>query len=491
MKKPLVIDRVPSSAGSQPFGTAWLPEITLGVDLEAGGYFEQEYFVSGVASVWTYDELQRPVESAPDVPFTTRVLIRRPIDAARASGVVQLEPLHPDLDSALTWGAIHPWIIREGHTWVGVTVYSHVAAQLHDLIDPVRYSAISIPSAGQEFDILGSVAQALRDGAFPDVSVSSLMLSGWSATGSFCRVFLQDGFHERWTTADSRSAVDGYVICISSGGAGLAGYPPLSPGCTPLQLDDARRTVSGHGATVFEVLSEMESETNGPSLREDSDEPSDRYRLYQVAGTAHIENRPNVLVNRTQFERAGGPAFGIETVEQRSDGRLDLVARAYFEAQLRWISDGTVASHGGRFAFDSGFIELPAGRFEPAGGIQARGRHLTRDADGNVEGGVRAPWIVAPTGRYSPHSTPVPDAPKPPEWMPFADPAMLALLMGSIVAFPVDELNRRYGSLENYLALFEQATEDLVSSGLLLDAEGAELVDDAPRRWAAVSVNPR
>ena len=175
MKRPLVIDRMPASELSPPFGTAWLPDVPVGVDLEAVGYSEVEYSVSGYASVWTYDELERPIEAAPDLPFTTRVLIRRPIDAARASGIVQLEPLHPDLDSALTWGAIHPWIIREGHTWVGVTVYSHVAAQMRELIDPIRYSAMSIPSAGQEFDILGAVASALSDRAFPGVAVSRLV----------------------------------------------------------------------------------------------------------------------------------------------------------------------------------------------------------------------------------------------------------------------------------------------------------------------------
>jgi hypothetical protein len=231
----------------------------------------------------------------------------------------------------------------------------------------------------------------------------------------------------------------------------------------------------------------MESETNEASLRDDSDDPADRYRLYQLAGTAHIEKRTEVLPNRAQYERAGGKRFHLDTEQPRTDGRLDLVARAYFEAQLRWIADGIVPPHGGRFAFGPGDIELPPGRFERAGMSRTTARELVRDSDGNVKGGVRTPWIVVPTATYSPHSTPARNAEKLPEWMPFARPEMLAMLMGSRIPFSAWELRRRYGSFDHYRDEFARAADDLVASGLLLEPEAAELVSATEARWEAAT----
>ena len=485
MNSPKRIEPLPTSGRSVPFGTAQLSEPSIGVDLATAGYTEEEYLVTGNASVWTYDESLAPARAVLDAPFVTRILVRRPLDPAIASGVVQLEPLHPDLDSAFIWSAIHPWILREGHTWVGATVYSSTAEQLRDVIDPGRYAALSIPLAGQEFDILSSVAQALRADLVPNVEVKQLVLSGWSATGSFCRVFLQDGFHERCTKPDGSPAIDGYVICISSGGAGLAGYPPLSPESAPLPLEDARRTVRGRGATVFEVLSEMESETNEPVTRADSDLGHDRYRLYQLAGTAHIEQRDEKLTNRAQFERAGGRHFHLEVKETRTDGRLDVVVRALFEAQLRWLVDGILAPRAGRFAYTPGWIEAPPSRFDRDDAPRVVLRELQRDGDGNVEGGVRTPWIVVPTASYSPHSTPAEGSERPPEWMPFARPELLANLMGSRRPFPAAELERRYGTFEEYRRRFVAAAGDLVSARLLLQPEADELVRTVRDRWGA------
>ncbi|HLH57549.1 MAG TPA: alpha/beta hydrolase domain-containing protein, partial [Streptosporangiaceae bacterium] len=62
-------------------------------------------------------------------------MIRRPADPSRRSGVVQVEPLHPSMDMDLTWRAIHPWILRNGHTWVGVTHAPAMAEVLSRTID--------------------------------------------------------------------------------------------------------------------------------------------------------------------------------------------------------------------------------------------------------------------------------------------------------------------------------------------------------------------
>lgn len=436
----------------------------MGVDLAAAGYLEEEYLLGGVATVWRHDDKGERVASQADVPFRTRVLVRRPADPSSASGLVQAEPLHPDLDSALVWNAIHPWLMRGGHSWLGVTVYPHMAEQLRETIDPGRYSEIDIPSPGLEFDILGTAVAALLRGELgpePD----RVILSGMSATGSFCRVVLQDGFAAEWARPDGRPLLDGVVIGISSGGAGAAGYPPLSPGDAEIAADSPRRTVTPGGVIAFEVLSETEAETHEHVTRDDSDAEDDRYRLYEVAGTAHIEARPSVLTNQQQHERRGGGRPAFDTAEPRGDGRFDLYLRGAFEAMRRWLDEGVVPPRTDRFAHLAGT------------------ESLERDTDGNVLGGIRTPWIRVPTAAYAPHSTASAECEPPPEWMPFSRPDMLARLVGSRAPFALAELRRRYGTRAAYLDRFADAVREEVELGLLLPEDAAELLREAPLRW--------
>jgi hypothetical protein len=464
-------------------GTAYLPELAMGVDLAPLGYVEDEWEQRGEAAVWAYDEQLVPRIATEPTAYATRMLVRRPREAGASSGLVIVEPLHPDLDSAIVWDAIHPWILRGGHTWIGVTVYPHTVAQLRDVVAPVRYSKLSIPLPGQEYDILGAALAAARSGAIPGVAAEHVILGGMSATGSFCRVFSQDGFHERWSAETGQPIVDAYVIGISSSGAGTAGYPLLSPASAPLPPDDGRMKARGHGAIVFEVLSETESETHARAIRDDSDEPGDRYRLYQIAGTAHIESRASVLTNRQQYERAGlvKPLFGL--VEVRSDGRYDLFLRAAYEHAWRWARDArAIPPRCPRFGFS------PSGGFSPAAGASAsagagEAQQLERDSDGNVLGGVRTPWVDVPTASYHPHGTAAVDAEQPPEWTPFGGPAMMAALYGSRRPFPLGELRRRHGSRAAYLDAFADATRRCVDAGTLLQSDAEELLRTAPARW--------
>lgn len=461
-----LVEPSPTTADSVPFGTSWLPEVAMGVDLAAHGYVEEELLLSGVASVWRHASPTAAAEIAQaDAPFRTRVLVRRPADPAAASGFVQVEPLHPDLDSALVWNAIHPWLLREGHAWVGVTAFSHLAAQLRDELDPARYGSLDIPVEGQHFEIVAEAIRALVAGELGAVRAEQVVLSGMSATGSFCRVFVQEGFHDRLRDDASRALVDGYLIAISSGGAGAAGYPPLSADDPEPAADDPRRTVSGHGAVVVELLSETESETHELVTRPDSDDPGDRYRLLQVAGTAHIEARESVLTNLQQFEAAGGRRPAFEVVETRSDARLDLYLRAATAAIRAWIVDGLPAPHGDRLR------------------VVAGAERLERDDDGVALGGIRPPWVEVPTAVYAPHGTPSDESEPPPAWMPFSRPEMLARLVGTMRRMPMAVVRERYRTRAAYLTRFAEAARRQVAERLLLADDAEELIHEAPARW--------
>lgn len=481
---------LPAADDSVPFGAAWMPRSRRGIDLAAHGYVEEEYLVAGQADDWTWDEALRPVPVGP-LPFTTRVLLRRPADPAAFSGALYLEPNHADYDRSLTWSATAPWLVRSGHAHAGVT---QELAVLPDLArwDAARYAALSIPRPGMRWDIVGLVAAALTGGAggpLPaDWVVSRVIMSGWSQTGTFCRTFLGEGFHAR-SQADGRPAIGGYVICISSGGAARAGYGVLRP---PAELPpgDPRRVIGAHGVPVVELLSEGESETHRSVLRPDADGPDagtrasggsgDLYRLYQVAGTGHVTGRHELVTNRLQMADRGWPPGPADVNERPSDGRMDLVARAVFAAVDRWVADGTAPPRmPSRFRYD-----------DPGGpgtrGVMPESLPLLRDADGNVVGGIRTPWVDVPLGGHYPHSTPVPGRCQPAPHAPYADPAMLADLRAHLAPFPAAELTRRYGDLGSYLARLGAAAHAAAVDGWLLAEDLAEYLAHA--REAAADV---
>lgn len=459
---------------AEPLGAAYLARHKRGVDLAAHGYLEQEFLISGQADDWTWDDTLTAAPAG-TLPFTTRILVRRPADPAAFSGAVYLEPNHPDYDRSMSWSMIAPWLVRSGHAHVGVT---QEPAVLPDLArwDPSRYGALRIDRPNQRWDIVGLIAAAIAAGTTPVLGgfqVRRQVLSGWSQTGTFCRTFLGEGFHRR-CQVNGRPAVDGYLICISSGGASRAGYAPLRDGAR-LPADDVRRTVGAHGVPVVELLSEGESETHREVLRPDADGPRDQYRLYQVAGTGHVGNGGwGLTTNQVQMEERGWPSLPREIVEEPSDGRMDLVARAVFQAVDRWIADGTAPSVVRRFSYD-----------DPAvGGIRGampESVPLARDEDGNVRRGIRTPWVEVPSAAYFPHSTPAPGRCLPAPHAPYADPALLADLIAHRKPFPLAELVRRYGDRDSYLDRRDAAAGQAAAAGWLLDADLPELARSARR----------
>src|SRR5688572_13760173 len=81
---PMVAGPLAVTAESYPLMAA--DRIQEPVDLAKAGYVEEEYIVSGNANIYGRDAQGNITIKTADAPYTTRILVRRPGNAAQFSG---------------------------------------------------------------------------------------------------------------------------------------------------------------------------------------------------------------------------------------------------------------------------------------------------------------------------------------------------------------------------------------------------------------------
>jgi hypothetical protein len=311
----------------------------------------------------------------------------------------------------------------------------------------LQYGDLDVSDPGLGFDIVAQVATWLRAHGLPGLRLDHLFMSGASHTGSFQRVFLGDGFHERARRPDGGPAVEGYLIQISSGAFMMGGYHALSADSSVPPAGDRRRVIQSFDVPVIELLSEGEAETNRDSRRPDSDEAGDRYRLYEVPGACHMTWLDPVS--------RGLP----ETVEEPSDFPMPALAGGALRNLRRWAVDGIAPPRATRLTNLSSKDDGPCGRM-------AESLPLLRDEHGNAVGGVRTPDLDVPVATYYPHSTLPPDD--------SGRGAFQGDIMGSMTRFSADKLQTLYGSPENYRSEYEAGVARLVAEGWIDEDEAQE-----------------
>ena len=95
------------------------------------GYEESEYFISGTATAYTSKtplakDGKWHVTAASTAPYTTRVIVYRPINPKKFDGTVAVEWLNVTggIDAAATWLTGHAAMVHAGMAYVGVDAQS-------------------------------------------------------------------------------------------------------------------------------------------------------------------------------------------------------------------------------------------------------------------------------------------------------------------------------------------------------------------------------
>lgn len=441
---------------STPF-IAWFED--LGVD----GYVEEEYLVSGGANIYAYidDVAQRPeveiVEQ--DVPYTTRMLIRRPVDPARFNGTVLVEVLNATAgwDGDPIWQSTSEYIIRSGAIWIGLSTKPVTVNFLRDswgrapwpTRNAERYESLAMPEFGQVWDILSQTGALLKtadsaDNPLEDFGVQRLLMVGYSQSAAFQVTYI-NSFHEDARMPDGTAVYDGYYV--SGGGARAKDVRAVTPQTENLPLGDARNFIQATAPVVrFQTQTEVVNFPSYPARQQDMDYPL--LRTYEMAGGSHVDSHLGFVGGQALVRDLGlPPSFCPTPVFDYNPIRIGYVQSALLQVLDDWAAYGATP---------------PASRFLSLV-TENDAISLARDADGNAIGGVRPPDIQVPLGTYLESNE---------------GPGFCGLF-GGFVPFDEPTIRERYRNHGGYINRYTRAINNSVTERFLLREDARTLRTDA------------
>jgi hypothetical protein len=432
----------------------------LSYDLAALGYSNEEFFVEGSA---------RSYGSAPgEARYRTRIVVRRPLAAARFNGSVVVEWFNVSggLDAAPDWDYAHRHLIREGFAWVGVSAQragiegGGFAAMSFPLktIDAKRYGSLEHPGDAFSFDIFSQAGRALRDGRLlGGLEPRRVLAIGESQSAVFLVTYVN--------AVDPEAQVfDGFLIHGRGGsGASLEG----SMGVERSLAEVAEAVSSGRGGTLLSGADRIRSDVRVPvlTLQSETDvaglgsagarQPDwDRFRLWEIAGSAHADTY--LLVASGADDGSLSPAALAKLLEP-TDAVFGMKVNVPINAgpQQHYVLQ-TALAHLDRWA-GGGAAAPAAPRLELGDG----GSPLALDELGIAKGGLRSPWVDTPTAVLSGFGQ---------------SGTEFAFLFGTTRPFDAATLARLYpGGRAAFLARFQDATDEALSRGFLLEADAEEI----------------
>jgi hypothetical protein len=303
------------------------PWLAPGKGLAAFNYETHEYFVSGTAN---------------GEPYTTRLVIRKPADNSKFSGLVLAEAMHGS-------GAAHMfeftsiYLMSSGHA--SVEILTTPPAQFVALND-ARYRSMKL-NGTQTNEILAQVGALVRSGTLVGGPVRKMVLGGTSMTAGVLINYLPA--HMVYRTPQMQRIYDGFL--------------PMSNGAMVRDVD----VPVIHVPTMHEVNGNI---TN----KQDSDEAGKQYRLYEFSGMGHIDTRDSVRLKPNPC------------VDPLSTFPVQAYMSVALDHLLKWVDKGTVPPRAPRILLDRD--------------LSNDGSMMALDANGNPQGGIRTVYVDVPVAKY-------------------------------------------------------------------------------------------
>lgn len=384
---PKLTGPIPVTAGSFPFLSA--SRVFQPVDLKKAGYVEDEFIVSGTANVYDWAADGALTVKIPNAPYATRILIRHPADPARFSGNAVVELMNPArrFDWAMMSGYLRDTLMDRGDAWVGITMPGSVKTLA--TFNRARYAAVtgfpnpdpseSCPATSSEedglrWDMISQVGAALKSGA--GLNAARLYMT---AQGADILTYI-NAIQPRAMLENGKPVYDGFLIKSPAALGRIRRCAP-APG-----KGDTRQTIRNAGVPVIQVVAQGEAAED--YRRPDSGESSDRYRLYEVAGAAHIDAWAYRGMASMEDQKAALGRPGQGTVDWPFSVRCDPEILLQDDPLLKDIFDGAIVNLE-RWAKE-GTAPPKADRLSLKDGVGA----------GIAAGGVRSPQADFPVADY-------------------------------------------------------------------------------------------
>jgi hypothetical protein len=423
------------------------PETALPSGLSTYGYEEQEYFASGTASAFTAksEPSDGKWSAAPTTKATyrTRIIVRRPKDAAHFNGTVVVEWMNVSAgESAPDWDYLNPELMREGYAYVAVSAQalgvdggsailgSVKGAPSGGLVEnePARYGTLHHPGDKYALDMFAQIGNAL--GVKKNVALRGLHPTHIVAVGESQSAFYLTTFAD--AIQPLTHTFDGIFIHSRGGsGASLSGSSITSSDQGPKNLRiRADLTVP---VFMFETQTDLIQLGYAPAQQPNTK----RIHTWEVAGTSHAD----------AYE-VGAVVSMLGCTSPVNDGPQHTVVQAAFAAFNRWLDEGTPPPSPSRFKLAS-----------------AQPPTLALDTHGNVIGGVRTPDVDVPVSTLS--GAPAPGA------------NAICSLFGETIPFSAATLTGLYQSKSNYVAMYTSSLNKAIKAGFILAADRPALLAQA------------
>lgn len=435
-------------------------------DIAALGYRVEEYFLSGTATAYKAVGKRgqggrwsvRPQQSA---DYVTRLVIVRPEDPAAANGTVVMEWLNVSAgaDTAPEWGYTHRELIRSGYAWVGVSVQkagidsgglmSFPGIEALKKAQPQRYADLHHPGDVFCYDIFTQAARAVRkepERLVGAPTIGRLIAAGESQSAGRLTTYIN-------AIAPLEQIFDGYLVHSRFGGApGLGRSSLLMSALTALRPVHLRTDAT---VPILNIITETDLMMKRFGYLPARQPDHDRLRTWEIAGTAHADTYvmgaspiDSGTASPQDLAKALAPTCNLLGLTLphpiNAAPQHHYVMMAALSALNRWVTTGEAPPTGSRLAIDT---------IKPA--------KLALDDVGNATGGIRSPWMDAPTCKLS--------------GIAIAGSRMGALF-GSTAPMEVGMLSRLYpGGREDYLVKFRAALDSAIKAGFILPGDRAEI----------------
>lgn len=378
-----------------------------GLGLDHFDYVAEEYRIAGTAA---------------GMPYDTRMVIRRPRDNSKASGLVVAEAMHPaGAGHAFEYNSLY--IMSEGHIAVEIDTQGieQIAA-----FNPARYGFVKFANE-QTSEILAQAGALIKSRQSPiaGIGVRKMILWGTSASSRILTNYLPS--HRAFKQADMSNIYDGFM--------------PTMNGTTIAPVD----------VPIIQLPTQHEF-MNVATAAQDSDEPGKQFRVYEFPGMAHLDSR-NTWRRFTQED----------CIHPMSKFPIDAFTSVALHHLLQWVDKGIAPPRAPRVIMDM-FVDND-------------GSLMQLDEYGNAQGGIRNTYVDLPTVKYTMVNQPNPDSTGP--GLGRMQTPLLCSLSGWITPIAADTLRSKYGSPANYVKQVEARLNELEAQGWSLPVYHDIIMNDA------------